>query len=217
MADAAKRPASGKRPGSPEKPYKRPPDSGIHILTIHAIPPVSMIWNPALVERLDPDKIRRWFITGSLAGWSRREVHEFTHLCCIAHHGPVKAAADASLRDIHGHYGQIEHHSDEYHEALDDFHAHVTGLEIRSTTEVLLHQLALDFVKQRARAKHWIFPDSVPKKFEKQVAVLVGDAPPPKHHHHHYKHKHHHHHHHHHKDKEKEKDAGGGDAAEAAA
>ena len=94
MADAAAKRPAGNRPGSPDKkrpgspdkapPYTRPPDSGIHILTIHAIPPVSMIWNPALVQRLDPDKIRRWFITGSLAGWGRREIHEFTHLCCIA-------------------------------------------------------------------------------------------------------------------------------------
>ena len=209
MAEPNERPPSPpKKGGSPakakakaaEEPWVKRKDSGIHILTIHALPPISMIWNPALATQLDPDKVRRWYVYGSIADWTKKEVHEFTNLCCISHHGPVVAAAPTSVA--------ARGDETKFHDAIDDFHTYVTTIKTRQNREVLLHHLSLEFCRVRAKQKRWIIPESMKKKFLRRVAVLCGDAPPPKHHHHHHssedkeKHhhskKHHHHHHHHH-------------------
>ena len=156
------------------KKYVKPGDSMIRIETVHGVPPISMVWNPDMAKHLKIDKVRRWYIDGETRLWSKQELTEFTHLCCVAHHAPVVPGQGA-----HADYGN----------AIADFWVYMTNLNYRMDREELLHRRSLGFVQERAKKNRWILPGNLETKYNKQVAVLVGNAPPPKH-------KHHHHHHH---------------------
>ena len=167
--------------------YVKPGDSQIKIEPIHGVPAISMVWNPDMARHLHVDKVRRWFVDGETRLWTKQELADFTHLCCISHHAPAQPGAPANF---------------DHAAALADFWVFVTNLDVQLgglRREALLHQQSLAFCQERAKKNRWILPGNLEKKYGKQVAILLGDAPPPARHHHH---------HHHHKSSKEAKDHG---------
>lgn len=110
---------------------------------------LSMVWNAQIATTLTVDKVRRWWVDGSCADWSRRDVTDLLRLACVVHFG-----TDTDLSST-----------------VADLRRWLQARRLRSND--LIHDLSLAFCTDRAKTNDWTLPDALVDKHHRAVAKLL--------------------------------------------
>jgi len=114
---------------------------------------LSMAWNSKFATVLRPEQVLRWYACGGeREGMSHRAVAEFVKLSTICHLGE----GDVDLEAL-----------------IDDFHRWLSRAHLRLDRETLLHELALPFCVDRARAQRWTLPATLEARHRAAVLKLI--------------------------------------------
>lgn len=131
-----------------------PKEPECEIVSITALPPIAMVWNASMATSLHPDQVRRWWVSGGECdGWSRRDIVEMIRLCCICYLGPSTETDMCAV--------------------VVDLHKWICRQSLRSDCETLIHELTLEFCKDRAKTRGWPLPKALESKHTKAVAKLM--------------------------------------------
>lgn len=110
---------------------------------------LGMVWSERVATSLTPDKVRRWWVDGSCADWSRRDVTDLLRLACVVHFG-----TDTDLTCT-----------------IADLRRWLQARRRRPND--LIHDLSLAFCTDRAKDNDWTLPETLADKHRKAVATLL--------------------------------------------